>query len=222
MDDGHQHHEPEHRDPEHIRAMINELEPLVLEMLSEQQHILAGQLSSGQIKSLLDGLPQVDEKKIVELGEKDSTCPICFTPYLAIIAEEELALAMDSPARPIEELGVTKLSQPWQCNHMFCKRDISKWIIGGHDSCPLCRRLLVEKQEDPPERELTSDDESEPRSWARSLSEPYEPLRARQAGTLNINGFEFTTMGLGPTGLPNRPRNDDHNDARREYAGMYS
>ncbi|CAA7259725.1 unnamed protein product [Cyclocybe aegerita] len=219
MDDGHQHPEREHPDPEHIRNMINELEPLVLEMLGEQQHILAGQLSSGQIQSLLDKLPQIDEERLVELGEKDSTCPICFTPYLAIIAEEELALAMDSPARPIEELGVTKLSQPWQCNHMFCKRDISKWIIGGHDSCPLCRRLLIEKREHPSqEEELASSEESEPRSQARPAPEPNE----RRAGTLNINGFEFTTIQLGPIGLSNRSRNDDDNDDRREYAGMYS
>ena len=44
-------------------------------------------------------------------------------PYLTILTEEEMALAMDSPAHPSEELGVTKLSQPWQCGHLFCRRE---------------------------------------------------------------------------------------------------
>uniref|UniRef100_A0A8H7Y1X7 RING-type domain-containing protein n=1 Tax=Psilocybe cubensis TaxID=181762 RepID=A0A8H7Y1X7_PSICU len=53
----------------------------------------------------------------------DSSCPICMTPYLAILAEEETAHAMDSPAHPVEELGVTKLDRPWQCGHIFCRRE---------------------------------------------------------------------------------------------------
>jgi len=57
------------------------------------------------------------------LAMVDSTCPICFTTYLAIIAEGELASVMDSPANPAEHHGVTKLSKPWQCGHMFCKRE---------------------------------------------------------------------------------------------------
>jgi len=54
---------------------------------------------------------------------EDSSCPICFTSYLAIIAEEEIATVMDSPAHASEHLGVTKLSQPWQCGHMFCRKE---------------------------------------------------------------------------------------------------
>jgi len=93
-----------------------------------------------QIKNLVDSLPRVTEKQLVEGGEKgtqsaelvtvdlsflceDSFCPICFTPYLAILAEEETASAMDSPAHPTEHLGVTKLSQSWQCGHIFCRRE---------------------------------------------------------------------------------------------------
>ena len=41
----------------------------------------------------------------------DSVCPICLTSLHAILAEEETAIAMESPAHPIEELGVTRLSQ---------------------------------------------------------------------------------------------------------------
>jgi hypothetical protein len=83
------------------------------------------------------------------LAPSDSSCSICFTPYLTILTEEEMALAMDSPAHPAEELGVTKLSHSWQCGHLFCRREwvlplelsnlvdltgtysITKWITGG-------------------------------------------------------------------------------------------
>jgi hypothetical protein len=53
----------------------------------------------------------------------DSLCPICLTPYDVILSEEEMALAMDSPAHPIEELGIAKLAQSWQCGHIFCRRE---------------------------------------------------------------------------------------------------
>ena len=53
----------------------------------------------------------------------DSLCPICLTPYSVILSEEEVALVMDSPAHPIEELGIAKLAQSWQCGHLFCRRE---------------------------------------------------------------------------------------------------
>lgn len=34
-----------------------------------------------------------------------------------------MAVAMDSPARPLEEYGVTKLKD--KCNHVFCKKEYS-------------------------------------------------------------------------------------------------
>jgi hypothetical protein len=52
-----------------------------------------------------------------------SLCPICLTSYNDILSEEEMAVAMDSPAHPIEELGVAKLAQSWQCGHIFCRRE---------------------------------------------------------------------------------------------------
>lgn len=33
-----------------------------------------------------------------------------------------MALALDSPAHPVEELGVTKLAQ---CGHLFCIKELS-------------------------------------------------------------------------------------------------
>ncbi|KAF9058150.1 hypothetical protein BJ165DRAFT_1398288 [Panaeolus papilionaceus] len=104
----------------------------------------AAKLSFEQQRSLIESLPLLTETQLRELNQHDSSCPICLTSYLAILAESEMAEAMDSPAHPIEELGVTRLSQSWQCGHMFCRRDITKWIHSGNDSCPLCRRLLVD------------------------------------------------------------------------------
>ena len=53
----------------------------------------------------------------------ESVCPICYNTLLAILSEEETAIAMDSPAHPIEELGVTRLAADWQCGHIFCRRE---------------------------------------------------------------------------------------------------
>lgn len=55
----------------------------------------------------------------------DSVCPICLTSLHAILAEEETAIAMESPAHPIEELGVTRLSQT--CGHIFCRKELSEF-----------------------------------------------------------------------------------------------
>ncbi|KIY51632.1 hypothetical protein FISHEDRAFT_5476, partial [Fistulina hepatica ATCC 64428] len=95
-----------------------------------------------QIRTLLDRLPRLTEAQIKALGDNDC-CPICLTSFLALLAEEEMALAMDSPAHSPVNLGVTRLNEPWQCGHVFCRKDISTWIRDGHDSCPLCRQPLV-------------------------------------------------------------------------------
>jgi len=50
-------------------------------------------------------------------------------PFLAILAEEESASVMMSPAFFSEELGVTRLNQPWQCGHLFCKRELRFLIL---------------------------------------------------------------------------------------------
>lgn len=42
---------------------------------------------------------------------------------MTIVTEEEMALAMDSPAHAIEELGVTRLSAT--CGHLFCRKELS-------------------------------------------------------------------------------------------------
>lgn len=52
----------------------------------------------------------------------DDVCPICFNTFLATLAEEEIAHAMDSPAHPVDELGVTKLRNT--CGHIFCRKEL--------------------------------------------------------------------------------------------------
>lgn len=125
-----------------LQGMLDDLRSWMAQLTNSP----AGQLSLAQIKTALGDLQRVDEKSIVELGDSDSLCPICLTPYNAILSEEEVALAMDSPAHPIEELGIVRLAQSWQCGHIFCRRDITKWISSGHDSCPMCRRHFLQQQ----------------------------------------------------------------------------
>lgn len=143
----------------------------------------SGSLSADQIDELIKGLPHINEKQLADLGEKENSCPICFTPYLSLIAEEEMAWAMESPAHPADTIGVTKLSQPWQCGHMFCKRDITKWILDGHDSCPLCRHVLVERNQGRQDNES-----SESRPPDNAIRSDMEELRAQLA---NVDLFGF-------------------------------
>jgi hypothetical protein len=44
--------------------------------------------------------------------------------FLAALAEEEIAYAMDSPAQPIEDRGVTRLAET--CGHAFCRKE---WVL---------------------------------------------------------------------------------------------
>ncbi|TBU62329.1 hypothetical protein BD310DRAFT_844061 [Dichomitus squalens] len=90
------------------------------------------------------GLPKLTESDLSSLGQSDSTCPICLTSLLAILAEEETALAMDSPAHPIEELGVTRLVRT--CGHIFCRKDIRGWLYQGNTTCPTCRTPFIAPQ----------------------------------------------------------------------------
>ncbi|KAG5639021.1 hypothetical protein H0H81_007929 [Sphagnurus paluster] len=83
---------------EDVRLNIQRLREQIMASLPPNQ------LNPIQMQSVLKNLPRLTEQDLVSLGYKDSLCPICLTPYLAILAEEEAAIAMDSPAHPIEEL----------------------------------------------------------------------------------------------------------------------
>ncbi|KAJ6515927.1 hypothetical protein C8R45DRAFT_810198, partial [Mycena sanguinolenta] len=148
----------------------------------------------------------------------DSLCPICFTPFAAILAEEETSLAVDDFAVD-DELGVTKLAAPWQCGHVFCRRDISKWIRGGHGSCPMCRRALLE----------STASSSDPATLAEPATNPQDSELITQIRTymeeLLSNGavayvdHEGDFRGFGdPIYVPEGGYDDD----RSEFSGMYS
>ncbi|OAX41336.1 hypothetical protein K503DRAFT_685615 [Rhizopogon vinicolor AM-OR11-026] len=112
--------------------------------------VAAHRSSRPRIQELVTHLPKITETELKDMGHSESICPICFNTFLAILAEEEMALVMDSPAHPVEELGVTRLHET--CGHLFCRRELSprsivKWIQDGRDSCPTCRRPYITADE---------------------------------------------------------------------------
>jgi len=120
---------------------------------------LRGSLPPNQqaLNQLVKDLPSLSEDDLSSLGHLDSQCPICIVPFLSLLAEEEMAQAMDSPAHPPEELGVTRLSQT--CGHIFCRKDITKWVANNHDTCPTCRRRLLISTDTRPNEQIPDDDE---------------------------------------------------------------
>ncbi|KAL4269364.1 RING-type domain-containing protein [Pleurotus pulmonarius] len=148
-------------------------------------------LSEAMAEAVKD-LPTLTEPQIISLGHKDSVCAICFNTFLAILAEQEMAEAMDSPTHAVEELGVTRLSQEWQCGHLFCRKDIVKWIQEGKKTCPTCRRPIAKPGTDEREAEV-------PAEQVQNIIDSYLEMATR------------TT--------PARPAS---NEREHEFSGMYS
>ncbi|KAF8915914.1 hypothetical protein CPB85DRAFT_1292391 [Mucidula mucida] len=98
-------------DPGAFDDFRDDLREAILQRLDALVPGNSNHLTSTQIQDLVDSLPRLTEKQVIELGQKDAICPICLTPLMALLAEEEMAIAMDSPAHPIEELGVARLAQ---------------------------------------------------------------------------------------------------------------
>ncbi|EGN93080.1 hypothetical protein SERLA73DRAFT_79122 [Serpula lacrymans var. lacrymans S7.3] len=183
----------------------------------------ASRRTQQQTADLIKGLPQLTEEDLLKAGHQESLCPICFNPFLAIIAEEEMALAMDSPAHPPELLGVTKLSE--SCGHIFCRRELSvefhafilKWINDAHDSCPTCRRPFIPTDPNNDERDTTTP--QAPNIFGGLdgliLNNDLEPFRqyARHLSRLDGRTDNSTNQSS---------RDDSHNDDAHEFAGMYS
>ncbi|KAJ7276362.1 hypothetical protein B0H12DRAFT_1065967 [Mycena haematopus] len=123
---------------------------------------------------------------------------------------------------PDDELGVTKLAATWQCGHVFCRRDISKWIRDGHGSCPMCRSTLVRPSTP------TSDAASAPAAQEPATN-PQDAELLTQIRTymeeLHSNGsvayvdLDGHFRGFGdPLYVPQGGYDDD----RSEFSGMYS
>ncbi|KAJ7095344.1 hypothetical protein B0H15DRAFT_946754 [Mycena belliarum] len=174
----------------------------------------ASQLSPDQSRHIISQLPRLTEEQVRDL---DSLCPICFTPFAAILAEEETALAMDSPAYPADELGVTKLAETWQCGHLFCRRDISRWIKGGHGSCPMCRRLLVESNSS---EEAIQEPTTNPADVALLTQIRTYMEELHSSGAVAYVDHEGDFRGFGEP-LYTPATGYDDND-RSEFSGMYS
>ncbi|PAV20883.1 zinc C3HC4 type (RING finger) [Pyrrhoderma noxium] len=156
-------------------------------------------------RELISKLPSLTEQDLIRLDHKESCCPICFTPFLAVLAAEEMAQAMDSPAVAMEDMGVTRLADT--CGHLFCRKDISTWIM-QNDTCPTCRRPFV------PEREASS-----------ATQDPSET----DAGNADDNGAQdpevfFSNMIRELLGNRNDTHTQDtqHRDDRDEFIGLYS
>ncbi|KAG2013705.1 hypothetical protein CC2G_010585 [Coprinopsis cinerea AmutBmut pab1-1] len=97
---------------------------LLFDLFSSTPVIMPGRNRfEDRVAALLKDLPRLTEAEVVAAGERDGSCSVCYVPYLAILAEEETASAMDTPAQPLEHHGLTKLSKPWQCGHIFCRKE---------------------------------------------------------------------------------------------------
>ncbi|KAA1466456.1 hypothetical protein DENSPDRAFT_34612 [Dentipellis sp. KUC8613] len=95
----------------------------------QRRHGEGDRLTSPQIQRLIDELPRLTEEDLEANGQYDGSCPICMNTYLAALAEEEMSQVMDSPAHPVENLGVTRLAKT--CGHIFCRKDLLTWIRDG-------------------------------------------------------------------------------------------
>ncbi|KAF9075875.1 hypothetical protein BDP27DRAFT_1314652 [Rhodocollybia butyracea] len=218
-----------------IRPGLDEdsVREMVFEFLSGDA---VGQLSSKEMNQIIGKFPRLTEQQVITLGHKESVCPICFVPLLALLSEEETAIAMDSPAHPIEELGVTRLAEPHQCSHLFCRRDISRWVTDGHDSCPTCRRPLLERTQ----AEENSTDTSSPAEDAYGPAQLQDILQRLQGVGIQLGGlgqgregaegldgeeipfaasFPSFLFGIGQRSATHNNENDDY---RGDYNAMYS
>jgi len=146
---------------------------------------------------------------------RDSRCPICQETFLSCIALEEMADVMETPAMSLYDHGVTKLPQ---CGHIFCRKDLSKWIISAKkDTCPTCRTPIALS-------------ESQSNSSTTPSNSAGHPFPVVSDGFIEIPGLgrqteadliaQFTAHLNGESG--NLGDSPYQHDDRSEYAGMYS
>ncbi|KAG1755742.1 hypothetical protein EDB19DRAFT_1662778 [Suillus lakei] len=185
-----------------------------LRAMLEQQSLGRPRLPSHKrTQELITSLPKISETELKDLGHSESVCPICLNTFLAILAEEEVALVMDSPAHPVEELGVTRLQET--CGHLFCRRDITKWIRDSRESCPTCRRpfLTAAAAADGDQRE--TEESSMPNDFAEWIAE--SSMVARESGDAGL----LPTLGVPSMAIGGHP-SAHQLESRDEFPGMYS
>jgi len=159
------------------------------------------------LKKLISELPSMSEQELAAAGELDSSCPICFVPFSAILAEHETAAAMDSPAHPTEELGITRLSKT--CGHIFCRKDIMTWVTTNHRTCPACRTPLLTEPDNRPIEEITDAEVSQTLGMIEQLLQGHlEELRIIRE---NANRPR-TERGVGPDEGGEDEENDEDGD----------
>ncbi|KAI8978687.1 hypothetical protein BD414DRAFT_444837 [Trametes punicea] len=185
-----------------------------------------------RLDNFANSLPRLSESDLAALGQSDSTCPICLTSLLALLAEEEMALAMDSPAHPAEELGVTRLVQT--CGHVFCRKDIREWLFQGNTTCPTCRRPFM----------TPSPEEARAAQLNREVEEVTSLMESAELqASLLDSMLSFVDMlggstarspdGFGARNRPSAPDDGtvqssegttdfDYDEDRSEFSGMYS
>ncbi|KAG2077459.1 hypothetical protein BDR04DRAFT_546153 [Suillus decipiens] len=183
-----------------------------LRAMLEQDSLGRSRLPSHKrIQELITSLPKISETELKDLGHSESVCPICFNTFLAILAEEEMALVMDSPAHPVEELGVTRLHET--CGHIFCRRDITKWIRDGRKSCPTCRRAFLTTAADNDQRE--TEETSLPDIFTGWIVESSMVARESTGADL-LPILDVPSMAMG--GHPSAQQRE----GPAEFSGMYS
>ncbi|KAI0732036.1 hypothetical protein C8Q72DRAFT_820436 [Fomitopsis betulina] len=181
------------------------------EIFSHLQNDLAHQQ---KLQELSEGLPRLTEQDLAAAGEMDSPCPICLTPFAAIIAEEEMALAMDTPAHPVEQLGVTRFKDT--CRHIFCRKDALSWMRQGRITCPTCRRPFIELPNDTP----LADGQQPPPTTANPLEHLVNSADILRGAMENLRD-----MGLDPEAFflqAIQGARTQEDDRETEFSGMYS
>ncbi|KAL5507964.1 hypothetical protein ACEPAH_5582 [Sanghuangporus vaninii] len=175
--------------------------------------------TNSQREKFIEKLPSLTENDLTALDEKDSSCPICFTPFLAILASEEMASAMESPALSVEDLGVTRLAET--CGHVFCRKDITTWIR-QHDTCPTCRRPFITRSTNASNDEATGNGEGSPRTFDFDLSILPEELVDEEMLT-HLLEFAVPIPRETSDGQTRRTREAQTNEENvNEFVGMYS
>jgi len=179
-----------------------------------------------RINDLIQELPRLTEADLHSLGEGDGSCPICFVTYKAFLAEEEMASAMDHSAAIVpEELGVTKLVK--SCGHIYCRKDIIRWMRTASKSCPTCRAPFLPPLEGAPPSDVATEGGE---FGLLATEEEMADLRDRSTAPADTLENHLSRMGvfedfqqfvLGNHGSTPTQRQEDHDD-RSEYYGMYS